>query len=71
MNAMIDSLWLSMPDYIKIDVDGIEHFILMAGGGYVLKHVKVVLIEVNDNFHEQAHQCTEILTRSWLKLVKK
>jgi FkbM family methyltransferase len=70
MNNLIDSLNLSMPDYIKIDVDGIEHFILM-GGDTVLKNVKEVLIEVNDNFQEQAELCTEILKRSGLNMVEK
>ncbi len=70
MNSMVKSLGLSLPDYIKIDVDGIEHFILM-GGEDILMNVKEVLIEVNDCFHDQVHQCTEILTRNGLKMVAK
>lgn len=58
------------PDYIKIDVDGIEHLILR-GGVRVLSEVKGVLIEVNDNFQEQASACTTILEHAGLKLKEK
>ena len=41
------------PDYIKIDVDGIEHLILE--GASLLKNLSniEILIEINDNFIEQ------------------
>lgn len=70
MNSLISSFGLSIPDYMKIDVDGIEHFILM-GGEDILKNVKEVLIEVNDNFHEQADLCSVILTRNGLRMIEK
>ena len=40
------------PDYIKIDVDGIEHLILK-GGSSTLRLVDSILVEINDNFKEQ------------------
>jgi FkbM family methyltransferase len=58
------------PDYIKIDVDGIEHFILK-GGKNVLKECKGVLIEINDNFYEQSDTCEKILKECGLKFLFK
>lgn len=61
---------LPQPDYIKIDVDGIEHLILR-GATAVLSSVKSVLIEVNDSFEEQADQCRSMLMESGLVLKEK
>lgn len=62
MDAARDLLGIPQPDFIKIDVDGIEHLIL-SGGQSVLRGVNEVLIEVNDDFREQAEGC-ELLLRS-------
>lgn len=70
IDDMVGRLSLPKPDYIKIDVDGIEHFILN-GGLSVLKEVKEVLIEVNDSFLEQADMCEKILTAAGLTLKEK
>ena len=53
-----------------MDVDGIEHLILQ-GGPETLSHVKSVLIEINDNFTEQADQCAELLEKAGLSLIEK
>ena len=37
------------PDYIKIDVDGIEHLII-EGASHILKTVKSVLVEIDESF---------------------
>ena len=43
-----------VPDYIKIDVDGIEHLILRGGDKlFFSKKIKSVLIEINENFENQ------------------
>jgi FkbM family methyltransferase len=63
-------LKIPQPDYIKMDVDGIEHFILK-GGEKVLGLVKGILIEVNDDFHEQAEKCHQLLTQAGLVLKEK
>ena len=63
-------LGLPQPDYIKIDVDGIEHMILM-GMSSLLERVKGVLVEVNDDFDEQAEQCNKILHGAGLILQEK
>ena len=66
----VQRLKLPQPDYIKMDVDGIEHLILK-GGLTVLRQVKGVQIEVNDAFQEQAEQCRLLLSDAGLVLKEK
>lgn len=70
MEDAIQRLATPQPDYIKMDVDGIEHLILKGGAG-VLQNIKGILIEVNDDFHEQAEQCQLLLTEAGLVLKEK
>ena len=51
---MIEEGTLEVPNYIKIDVDGIEHKIL-SGSKQVLnnQNLKGMLIEINENYEEQ------------------
>lgn len=70
MDDAAQKMAIPTPDYIKMDVDGLEHFILK-GGPVVLRGVKGVLIEVNDDFHEQAEQCRKLLSESGLVLKEK
>ncbi len=70
MQDCADMFSLPKPDYIKIDVDGIEHFILK-GGEKILKDIRGILIEVNDGFSEQAEQCHDLLMKSGLFLHEK
>ena len=60
----------SQPNYIKIDVDGIEHFILK-GAENILKTVSGVLFEINDEFSEMVDTSKKILERAGLKFVNK
>ena len=50
INYLVESKILQIPDYIKIDVDGIEHLIL-EGGDKVLDNTKIksLSIEINEN----------------------
>ena len=43
---------LNLPDYIKIDVDGLEHLILEQSTK-ILTNTKSILVEVNTDFEEQ------------------
>ncbi len=70
MPEMVDLLGLPMPDYIKLDVDGIEHTILGAGGK-VLQGAKEILVEVNDNFVEQAELTKKYLSEAGFALKEK
>lgn len=70
LEEAVRKLGFPQPDYIKMDVDGIEHLILK-GAESVLKNVKGILVEVNDDFKEQASQCENLLTQSGLILKEK
>lgn len=70
MNDSNKLLQIPIPDYIKIDVDGIEHLILK-GGDEILKNAKSVLIEVDDNFEIQANQTSDLLKQCGLELSEK
>jgi FkbM family methyltransferase len=70
MNQAVSLLNIPVPDFIKIDVDGIEHFILM-GGDSILQNVKGVLIEINDEFSEQSDISSKLLQEAGLSLYKK
>ena len=70
LDQVCDNFNLSGPDYIKMDVDGIEHLILQ-GGFNALKRVKSVLVEINDDYKEQADQSNKLLEQAGLELRKK
>ena len=61
-----------MPNYIKIDVDGIEHLILK-GGDKLLNNLKVseIQIEINENFKEQMNTVMKIMRENKFKFKEK
>ena len=65
INNLIKNKILDLPDYIKIDVDGIEHLILKGANQY-LHHPKIksISIEINENFEEQFKTVLQILKNS-------
>ena len=70
MDAAITLLNIPAPRYIKIDVDGIEHFILR-GGVKTLESVESVLLEIDYVFTEQAEETELHLQNAGLTLVRK
>lgn len=64
------SLGVSQPDFVKMDVDGIEHLIL-EGGGAVLASTRGILVEINDRFSEHADRAHHRLTDAGFHLVSK
>jgi FkbM family methyltransferase len=64
------SLKIPLPNYIKIDVDGIEHLILL-GGEEILANVKSILIEVDDSFNKQVQHTNQLLSNAGLVLKHK
>ena len=62
INYILDKNILKIPDYIKIDVDGIEHLILDGGRNY-LNNIKIkeILVEINENFEEQFKNIFKIM----------
>ena len=70
IDDLSEKLEIKDPHHIKIDVDGIEHFIL-EGGPSLLTKVKSVHIEINDDFYDQSEKCKKILMDSGLTLNNK
>jgi FkbM family methyltransferase len=66
----VEALRLPRPDYIKMDVDGIEHLILR-GGQAVLTQIRGILVEINDGFDEQARGSALCLESAGLTLLAK
>ena len=62
---MLKNNILKLPDYIKIDVDGLEHLILR-GADKILrsKKIKSVSIELNDNYKYQLEFCKKIMKKN-------
>lgn len=70
MDDAVSLLNIPAPRYIKMDVDGIEHFILR-GGAQILKQVESVLVEIDDDFAEQAEESALHLQAAGLELKRK
>ena len=70
MNDAKNLLKIPQPDYLKIDVDGIEHLILK-GGEKVLLNTKELLIEVNERFEQQKNNCVKYLKKLGFSLKEK
>lgn len=72
IDTMINNNYLEIPDYIKIDVDGIEHLILEGGNKmFHSNKIKSVLIEINENFKVQKEKVLEFMSNHQFKFVKK
>ena len=69
MDEIIKNTKFEKPNYIKMDVDGIEHLILKGSLG-VLKNVESILIEVNKNYKKQSNDIEKYLSVSGFKLKK-
>jgi FkbM family methyltransferase len=70
MDECVTKLAVPLPEFIKMDVDGIEHLILR-GGAEVLRRVRSVAIEINDAFIAQAQESQRLLAEAGLRFVSK
>ena len=72
LDNLIEKKILNIPNYIKIDVDGIEELILI-GSKNVLsnKKIKSILIEINDKFKSQKIKILRIMKKNNFKLISK
>jgi hypothetical protein len=62
INYLLDNKILETPDYIKVDVDGIEHLILLGANKHLLNSkIKSLSIEINDQFLEQRDKILNIM----------
>ena len=72
INYYLENSILDIPDYIKIDVDGIEHLILEGGDKFLNnKKVKSLSIEINENFKEQYNKVLNLMNKYEFKLLHK
>tara|TARA_B100002019_G_scaffold246867_1_gene224986 strand:+ start:104 stop:961 length:858 start_codon:yes stop_codon:yes gene_type:complete len=72
INHLLQDKILSIPNYIKIDVDGIEHLILQGGNNFFKnRNIYSVLIEINENFKEQFKSINKFMNKNNFKLLKK
>ena len=72
IDQIIDKQILDIPDYIKIDVDGVEHLILK-GGIELLKNPKIleIQIEINENYLDQYNNVLKIMDECLFKFKEK
>ena len=72
IDSLVDAKSTQLPNYIKLDVDGIEHLIL-SGGKKLLKNKNIlsIIIEINDKFKKQHKSIFKILESCNFKLYKK
>ena len=62
INFLLNNSILEIPDYVKIDVDGIEHLIIEGGNKFLdNKKIKSFSIEINENFKEQAEKVIKLM----------
>ncbi len=62
INNLIENKILEIPDYIKVDVDGIEHLILEGADKYLNSDkIKSISVELNEDFIDQKTRVKKIL----------
>lgn len=72
IDTMVDKGYLDIPNYVKIDVDGLEHLILEGGDKmFNNKKIRSVLIEVNENFKVQKEKVLKFMLDHNFKLLAK
>lgn len=72
INYLLNKKILETPDYIKIDVDGIEHLILLGADKHLQnKNIKSLSIEINDQFTEQHDQILNLMKINNFKILHK
>ena len=72
MNYFIENSILEIPDYIKIDVDGIEHLILEGGDKFLAdQKIKSLSIEINENFKEQYEKVLDLMEKNKFSILHK
>jgi FkbM family methyltransferase len=72
INYLLDEKILEIPNYIKIDVDGIEHLILLGADKYLKNlNIKSLSIEINENFTVQFKSVLNIMRANGFKILHK
>ena len=72
IDYLVEKKILNIPDYIKIDVDGIEHLILEGAKKTLqLECCRSILVEINEELKDQSELSNKILTDSGYKIQNK
>ena len=72
VNYLLDNKILDIPDYIKVDVDGIEHLILEGSSKYLQdSRIKSFSLELNENFKKQIDTVLKIMKENNFSLKHK
>jgi len=72
IKSILENKILDVPNYIKIDVDGIEHLILEGADRYLGDDkLKSLSIEINENFTEQHDKALKIMKEYNFKILHK
>ncbi len=72
INYFIKNKIIEVPDYIKIDVDGIEHLILQESNELLNnKKVTSLNIEINENFEQQHKKVLSIMKEYNFRFIEK
>ena len=65
INFLLDHQLIEMPNYIKIDVDGIEDKIIAGGDKYLKnKRLKSISVEINEDYKSQYERIIKILSKN-------
>ena len=72
INYLLKNKILNIPNYIKIDVDGTEHFILKGSDKFLKnKNIKSILVEINENYEKQFQVILKIMKKNNFVLKEK
>ena len=72
MNYLVNNKILSCPNYIKIDVDGIENLILRGAKDILInKELREISIEINENEKDKKDEIYELLKENNFSFVQK
>ena len=65
INYLLDKKILKFPNYIKIDVDGIEHKILLGANNHLKNNdLNSLSIELNENYDEQFNSVNNLMIKN-------
>ena len=65
INYLLQNKIIQIPDYIKIDVDGLEHLILEGADQFLNnKKIKSLSIEINENYLEHYEKILSIMEKN-------
>ena len=72
INYLLQNKIIQIPDYIKIDVDGLEHLILEGADQFLNnKKIKSLSIEINENYLEHYEKILSIMEKNQFKILHK